>query len=190
MGLIKRAADLAYTFRFARLLVLDWKEWDAYKLGIIDEDGKRIRSVKLDTDDKKSAYTAFIRLAANVKRLVGQNKLTSIASALYLMKESYDLKNSHIEKIVEDLDLHILDFLAEDNKWFVLDKGVLSPGVYRLKEDKVLNSTMDDIVFAGDKIRVDVDSYPVGEILGLSIYEATHIRTKQSVYITVGEITR
>ena len=31
MGLVKRAADLAYTFRLIRLLVLDWKEWDAYK---------------------------------------------------------------------------------------------------------------------------------------------------------------
>ena len=57
MGIVKRAADLAYTFRFVRMLVLDWKDWDAYKLGIIDENGKRIKSEKLDTDEKKSAYT-------------------------------------------------------------------------------------------------------------------------------------
>ena len=31
MGLVKRAADLAYTFRFIRMLVLDWKDWDAAK---------------------------------------------------------------------------------------------------------------------------------------------------------------
>ena len=36
MGLVKRAADLAYTFRFIRLMAMDWKSWDAYKLGIID----------------------------------------------------------------------------------------------------------------------------------------------------------
>ena len=56
MGLVKRAADLAYTFRFIRMLVMDWKNWDAYKLGIIDENGKRKKEVKLDNDEKKSAY--------------------------------------------------------------------------------------------------------------------------------------
>ena len=53
MGLVKRAADLAYAFRFIRMLVLDWKDWDAFKLGVIDEEGKRDRNVKLDTDEKK-----------------------------------------------------------------------------------------------------------------------------------------
>ena len=55
MGILKRAADIAYTFRFIRMLVMDWKDWDAYKLGIIDENGKRDRNVKLDSDEKKSA---------------------------------------------------------------------------------------------------------------------------------------
>ena len=36
MGIIKRAADLTYTFRFIRMLVMRWENWDAYKMGIID----------------------------------------------------------------------------------------------------------------------------------------------------------
>ena len=64
MGVVKQAADLAYTFRFIRMLVMDWKNWDAYKLGIIDENGKRQRKVEIDTDEKRSAYTPFIRLCA------------------------------------------------------------------------------------------------------------------------------
>ena len=59
MGLVKRAADLAYTFRFIRMLVMDWKNWDAYKLGIIDENGKRDRSVSLNTDEKKISIYSF-----------------------------------------------------------------------------------------------------------------------------------
>ena len=31
MGLLKKAADTVYAFRFIRMLVLDWKDWDAYK---------------------------------------------------------------------------------------------------------------------------------------------------------------
>ena len=96
MGIVKRAADLAYAFRFVRMMVMDWSSWDAYKLGIIDENGKRNRNVKIDTDEKKSAYTPFIRLAANIKRLVakipgGGSKLGSFASALYLIKERFNL---------------------------------------------------------------------------------------------------
>ena len=47
MGILKRAADLGYTFRFIRMMVMDWKDWDSYKEGIIDENGKRNRNVKI-----------------------------------------------------------------------------------------------------------------------------------------------
>ena len=67
--MIKKAADLAYTVRFIRLLTLDWKEWNAYKEGVIDENGKRIKGVELDNDKKRNSYTPFIRPAANIKRL-------------------------------------------------------------------------------------------------------------------------
>ena len=67
MGLLKKAADTVYAFRFIRMLVLDWKDWDAYKMGIIDEDGKRVKSVKIDNLEKSSVWTPFIRLCANIK---------------------------------------------------------------------------------------------------------------------------
>jgi hypothetical protein len=113
MGILKRAADLTYTFRFIRMLVLDWKEWDAFKLGIINAEGKRDRNVKLDTDEKKSAYTPFIRLCANVKRLVanipgGGSKLGSFASALYLIKEHYGLKDRTSRRLTRNLVLTVL----------------------------------------------------------------------------------
>lgn len=190
MGIIKRAADLAFTFRFLRMLVMKWESWDAYKLGIIDENGKRDRTVQLDTDELKSAYTPFIRLVANIKKLIGQNKFTSLASALYLMKEHHGLSDAQVEKILKEANVDSLDILAESNKWFILENEQLSPGVYRLKNDKVLNNTFDDVVYAGDQVRVANESYPIGQLMGLQIYEATHVRTKRSVYITAGEITR
>lgn len=193
MGLVKRAADLAFTFRFIRMLVLDWKDWDAYKLGIIDEEGKRIKSEKLDTDEKKSAYTPFIRLAANVKRLLskipgGGSKLGSFAAALFLIKENYNLSDNQLQKIIEEFGVDPLDLMLEQSQWFVLNDKQLSPGIYRLKEDKVLNGTFDDIVRTKDQIRISEDSYPVGSVFGIDIYEATHIKTNQKVYVSVNEI--
>lgn len=193
MGLVKRAADLAFTFRFIRMLVMDWADWDAYKLGLIDDTGKRIKQEPLDTDEKKSAYTPFIRLAANVKRLLskipgGGTKLGSFAAALYLIKEKYNLEDNTLLEICRKLNIEQTDFLTEQSEWFVLNDKMLSPGVYRLKEDKMLNDTFEDVVRSKDQIRVEIDSYPIGSVFGLDIYEATHMRTQKKVYLTISEI--
>jgi hypothetical protein len=190
MGLVKRAADLAFTFRFIRMLVMDWKDWDAYKEGIIDGDGKRIKSVKLDTDEKKSAYTPFVRLAANTKRLLsnvpgGSSKLGSFAAALYLIKEKYNINPS---TICEKCDLDVLDFLNEENQWFVLENKTISPGIYRVRNYKIVNTTFDEIILPKDQIRILDESYPVGEVFGVDIYKGTHLKTNQPLYFTVSEI--
>lgn len=195
MGIIKKAADLTYTFRFIRMLVLDWKEWDAYKLGIIDEQGKRDRNIKLDTSEKKDAYTPFIRLCANIKRLVanipgGGSKLGSFASALYLIKEQYGLTDSNIESITQKLGVDKLDIILENNSWYMLEDGSIAPGVYRVHESKLINKTCDDIVWRKDQIRIHDNCQPIGDVFGIPIYEATHMKTNQKVFITVNEIYR
>ena len=193
MGIVKRAADLAYTFRFIRMLVMDWTSWDAYKEGVIDENGKRDKSVKLDTDEKKSSYTPFIRLAANIKRLLGKlpggsTKLGSFAAALCLIKENYNLSEKQLDKILEECGVDPLDMMLESSEWFVLDDKRLSPGIYRVNEDKVLNGTFEDLVNAKDQVRIHEDCYPVGNVFGIDIYEAEHVRTRKNLYVAVNEI--
>ena len=193
MGIIKRAADLAYTFRFIRMMAMDWKSWDAYKLGIIDENGKRQRNVKLDNDEKKSAYTPFIRLAANLKRLVsavpgGGSKLGSFASALFLIKEKVGDKG--IKSICEEMNVEVLDFLNEKNEWFLLDEKQLSPGIYRVQNPKLLNGSCAEMVWPKDQVRVQEECYPVGDVFGVDIYEATNVNTDKQVYVTASELIR
>ena len=193
MGILKRAADLTYTFRFIRMLVLDWKSWDAYKLRIIDENGKRDKTVRLDDDDKKSAYTPFIRLCANIKRLLskipgGSTKLGSFAAALFLIKEKYGMNDDHLSQICEKFNVDVLDILNESSEWFVLEDKQISPGIYTVLENKILNSSYEEFCYAKDKIRVEDDAYPVGDVFGLDIYEGTHIKTNQKIYFTISEI--
>lgn len=191
--MIKGAADLAYTVRFIRLLTLDWKEWNAYKEGIIDETGKRNKDVNLDTDKKKNAYTPFIRLAANIKRLLGNlpggsTKLGSFAAALWLIKEKYNLKDKSLGKICEKFDLDVLDFLNENSEWFLLEDKQVSPGIYRVHNPKILNTTYEEYVRQKDQIRVADDCYPIGNVFGVDIYEAKHVNTNQPIYFTLSEI--
>ena len=193
MGLLKKAADTVYAFRFIRMLVLDWKDWDAYKAGVIDENGKRVKSVKIDNLEKSSTWTPFIRLCANIKRLLskvpgGGSRLGSFAAALFLIKEKTGMTDKEIKQICEKVGIEPLDFLNENSEWFVLEDRQLSHGVYRLRDSKVLNNTIEEMCNAKDQIRILEDCYPVGDVFGVDIYEATHMRTNQKVYVTIREI--
>lgn len=191
MGIISRAGDLVYTFRFLKLLVTPFENTNAYKLGLIDNLGKKLR--KPETTEEKSSYNAFHRIVFNIKKLIakvpgGSTTLASYASALYLIKEHHNLSDINIRKIIKESGLDELDFLAEQSTWFILENKQLAPGVYSLRHEKVLSETFDDVVKAKDKVRVLDNSFPVGEILGLDVYEAIHVNTNRKVHITVGEL--
>jgi len=193
VGIIKKGADLVYAFRFVRMLVMKWENWDAYKEGLIDEKGKRIKSVRIKTDAQKNAYTPFIRLVANLKRIIqkipgGGSKLGSFASALFLLKEKYNMSDDKLRDALQEYGLDTSDMLEEESQWFMLEDNQLSPGIYRVKEDKILNESYDEMVFGKDQIRVLDDSYPIGDIFGLNVYEATHLKTNKQVYVTANEI--
>lgn len=193
MSLASRAGDLYYSFRFVKLLVTPFKETDAFKLGIIDEKGDRIKSKKISSAEEKSAFTTFHRLAYNIKKLLekipgGQSRLASYAAALFLLKEKFDLSDASIQRIVESSQLETLDFLSEKSEWYLLNDKQLSPGIYRIRDTKIESFNCQEVGRPKDKIRVKDSAYPIGEIFGLDIYEATHINTNQPIYITVGEI--
>lgn len=192
MSILKRGADMVYTFRFIRMLVLDWKSWDAYKQGVIDEKGKRIKSQPLDTDARKSSYTPFIRLTANIKRMLNKvpglgNSFGSFAAGLFLIKERFDLADNQLEKILSEFGIDSTDFLEENAQWFVLEDGTIGPGVYRIKHAKICNSSLEEIVLPKDQIKV-YDGNPVGDVFGINVFEAVHLKTNQKIYITTSEI--
>jgi hypothetical protein len=194
MSIIKRAGDLVYTFRFLKLLVTPFEDTEAYKRGIIDKDGKRIKSYELSSQENrdayKSFYTPFHRLVYNIKRLIPAGKLGSYAAALYLIKENFGISEKKILQALSEAGVEPKDILAENSQWFILDDGRLTPGDYRIASDKVLNETCDDAVYARDIVRVGADAYPVGQFYGINIYEVTHTKTRKSVYVTAEELRR
>lgn len=198
MGIIKRAGDLVYTFRFLTLLTTPFDKTKAFEVGIIDADGKRNKDFNTNTMEDREAYknfyTPFHRLVFNVKRLMakapgGSSRLASYAAALYLIKENYSVSERKILKGLNDIGIDSTDLLAEENQWFVLENNQLSPGVYILTNEKIIDS-VDMMVARGSKVKVSEDAFPVGDIFGINIYEATHIRTNKKVYITSSEIVR
>ena len=118
----------------------------------------------------------------------GGSKLGSFASALYLIKEHYELNDKQIYDITKKLGVDSLDIVLEGNSWFLLDDGSIGPGVYRIKENKLIAKTCDEMVWAKDQIRIHENCSPVGNVFGIPIYEATHMKTNQKIFITVNEI--
>ena len=136
MGILKGAADLVYTVRFLRVLVTPFEETGAFKAGIIDENGKRRKDFKLTTQENRKAYaehyTSFLRLVYNVKRIMalapgGQSVVARYGAALALIREHGELSNQNLNKIHAKTGIDILDVLAEDTQWFMLEDKQLSP---------------------------------------------------------------
>lgn len=197
MGILKSAADLVYTIRFLKLLVTPFDKTEAFKAGIIDADGNKNKDFTLNsTDDReayRSHYTTFHRLVFNLKRIMakapgGQSVVARYGAALALIKEHGELTDKGVEKIHAETGIDILDVLAEETQWFMLEGDELSPGVYRMKNDS-MTTQYEEIVRKGDQIRIEI-TMPIDEILGLSIYEGIHLKSRQKVLVTTSELTK
>jgi len=96
-----RAIDLFVTYRFIRLLTTPFEDTDAFKLGIIDEKGNRVRlpkstkpAVNLSTSELKNAYTVLHKLVFNIKKQIGNNiiqEITIILETIFFNPEFLDL---------------------------------------------------------------------------------------------------
>ena len=149
-----RAVDLFVTYRFLKLLTTPFEKTDAFKLGIIDANGHRIKlhksskpAVELTTSELKNSYTILHKLIFNIKKLFAKvpglrTKVGTYAAALFLLKDTF-------KEHVEDPDMfekEFIKYLKENN--IELDREiseevigfgeVLPKGEYVLKND-ILN---------------------------------------------------
>lgn len=202
MGIIQRGADLVYTFRFIKLLVTKWTNTDAYKLGIIDAEGKPLKKAsELDTSEEKSAYTYFHRLVYNIKRLinkipiVGKSTLASWAAALWLIKEETGMSEDKIVKLMEkfckenDIKLDTVT-LSESANWISDQDGNLKAGSYQLRTPILSPETGEMLARAGSNVIVRETTKPVGSILGAKVYVVEHINTRKKIYVSTEDLLK
>tara|TARA_Y200000002_G_scaffold99752_1_gene80907 strand:- start:582 stop:1172 length:591 start_codon:yes stop_codon:yes gene_type:complete len=196
MGIVSRAADIYYTFRFLKTLVTKWEEMPAYKLGIIDDNGKYVwDKEKSMSGEEKDAYTIFHRLVFNVKRVMqkipgGRSRLASYAAALFLLREHTKMSEEDIAKVLADADIDIDSFLPEETQWNIQKNNQLSPGMYVLQNDMASDITGHVIYKAGTKVSVAENTKPVGSVFGENIYSIRHVGTKTNLYVAASDIYR
>ena len=200
-----RGIDLFVTYRFLKLLTTPFEKTDAFKLGIIDKDGHRIKlpkstkpAVELTTSELKNSYTILHKLIFNIKKLFAKvpglkNKGWYIRNALFLLKDTF-------KEHVEDPDMFEKEFMKylKENK-IELDREiseevigfgeVLPKGEYVLKND-ILNKEEEELTAKkGDKVIAFADESPVDTVLGVEIFPVVHMKTQEKIYVSLEDIT-
>ena len=199
-----RAIDLFVTYRFLKLLTTPFEKTDAYKLGIIDDDGNRIRqekstkpAVALATSELKNAYTILHKLVFNIKKLFAKvpglrTKVGTYAAALFLLKDTFkesvddpDMFEKEFMKYLKENDVEFDDSISEE----VIGFGeVLPKGNYVLVND-ILNKEEEELsAKKGDKVIAYEDEAPVDTVLGVEIFPVIHIKSQEKIYISLEDI--
>ena len=201
-----RAIDLFVTYRFIKLLVTPFEKTAAYRLGIIDADGKRIlvpgttnKPTPLRTVEEKSAYTVLHKLVFNIKKIFAKvpglrTKLGTYAAALFLLKDTFkesvddpDIFEKEFMKYLKEQGYEIDDTISEE----VIGFGeVLPKGEYKLAND-ILNKEEEELsAKKGDKVVAFDDEAPVDTILGVDIFPVVHVKTQEKIYVGLEDLVQ
>ena len=199
-----RAIDLFVTYRFLKLLTTPFEKQEAYKLGIIDENGNRIKkpkstkpAVELATSELKNAYTILHKLVFNIKKIFAKvpglrTKVGTYAAALFLLKDTFkesvddpDMFEKEFMKYLKENDIEFDDSISEE----VIGFGeVLPKGEYVLIND-ILNKEEEELsAKSGDKVVAFDDEAPIDTVLGVEIFPVIHVQSQEKIYVSLEDI--
>ena len=199
-----RAIDLFVTYRFLKLLTTPFEKQEAFKLGIIDKDGNRIKrpkstlpAVTLATVEQKNAYTILHKLVFNIKKIFAKipglrTKVGTYAAALFLLKDTFkesvddpDMFEKQFMKYLKENDIELDNEISEE----VIGFGeVLPKGNYVLVND-ILNKQEEELsAKKGDKVVAFDDEAPVDTVLGVDIFPVVHVNTQEKIYVSLEDI--
>ena len=199
-----RAIDLFVTYRFLKLLTTPFEDQDAFKLGIIDEKGNRVRlpkstkpAVELATTELKNSYTILHKLVFNIKKIFGKvpglrTKVGTYAAALFLLKDTFkesvddpDMFEKEFMKYLKENNIELDNDISEE----VIGFGeVLPKGNYVLVND-ILNKEEEELsAKKGDKVIAFADESPVDTVLGVDIFPVVHVKTQEKIYVSLEDI--
>tara|TARA_B100001964_G_scaffold195944_1_gene220252 strand:+ start:2241 stop:2852 length:612 start_codon:yes stop_codon:yes gene_type:complete len=197
------AIDLFVAYRFLRILTTPFEKTDAYKFGIIDKKGNRIRkeksskpAVDLTTSELKNAYTILHKLVFNIKKIFAKvpglkTKVGTYAAALFLLKDTFKenfedprfIEKTFLEYLKENYEID--DSISEE----VIGFGEILPkGEYMLQSDILSRQSEDIVAKKGDKVFATQDTSPTDTVLGVEIFPVIHEKSKETLYISLEDI--
>jgi len=192
-----RAIDLFVAYRFLRILTTPWEDQDAFKFGIIDDNGKLLRKANtLKTDEEKKSFTLLHRLVFNLKRIMNKiplvrSKLGTYATALFLLKQSVVADEEEGAMIERTFINWLIDNgYAHPNELEEAVIGIgenLPKGKYKLNQD-IFTDKSEIKGSKGDVVVAFSDVSPTDEVMGQSIFKVVHQRSKEEIYVSLEDL--
>ena len=193
---MSRAVDLLITYRIIKLLTTPFEKQEAYRLGIIDKNGKVLRKTKeLKTGKERDAYTILHRFVFNLKRLInlvpgGKSKLGTYAAALgLLLKENKDINEIEIEKVLykhlSDNNLLVLDDDIKESTGF----DYLPEGRYIIT-DRLTDLNDNTTADVGDIVYTTEDQKPFDNYFGVNLYNVINKDTNKQIIVSEDNVER
>lgn len=163
-------------YKLIKQLALPWEEWDAYKLGLIDDKGKTLKKAK--TKEEKNAMDYSLRLVKNVKKLIeklpfGKTRLGTLAAALFLLKEDLGVEND-------------TEFDVEMAKFINIPKNMISEEVRfpYLSFGTYVSET------SGAMYHLQEDQEPYTVYLNVPLYKVVNLKTREYTIVSEQDIRR
>jgi hypothetical protein len=135
---MSRVVDNVLALKIVRMMVTNFTDTPAFRLGIIDANGNTLKpSNTLKSNEEKDAFTYLHRLVFNMKKIInrfpgGENHLKSMVGALWLVKEYYEngsrttsLMEARYKEVMRMLENNII--LAEEQ--LVVSKVLAEDGM-------------------------------------------------------------
>ena len=140
-----RLADAYVTYRIIRMLATPIEKSDAYKLGIIDADGKKLKNAT--TSSEKDAYSLLQRFVFKVQRALMKSpdrnakRLLTVAAAMSILREHDETTlETYTEQDIEALlDMYETDESVERQSK-LLEHNVISFNTFLSEEGVVANA--------------------------------------------------
>ena len=125
---MSRLVDNSIALKIVRMLITNFSDTQAFKLGIIDAHGNNLKPAStLKSEAEKDAYTYLNRLVFNMKKIInrlpgGESQMKSLVGALWLVKEYYE-SGSRTTSLMEQRYKEVMRML--DNSVILAEEQIL-----------------------------------------------------------------
>ena len=184
--------DTFVGYKFIKMLVTPWKKTEAFKRGLIDENGYALIKRRDIKSGDRMHFTILHTLIWNIKRLLDKlpptkTKLGSFAVAVWMLKDKMS-KGYVKENYIEDALLNHLNYEYDMDYTETIIENILLQENLRKGRYEVVSADMPELykgVEVGDEIMLE-DSVPIDMLLGNNIYQGIHVRSGRKVVFTDG----
>jgi len=160
--------DTFIAYKFIKIISTPWKDTDAYKLGIVDENGKILKKRStLTSQAEKTAYPSiFYTLCWNIKKLLDKVPVINLKSKPGAMIASVMLLREISHKELSNPSL-IDDLVKEELSKRGMHISMISESA---SNPKAIPSGTYSV--RGRMISIDSDLLPIDECFGHPVYKS------------------